>query len=101
VVEEFAARPPQKPSGMDKTTDRGVSGGRGAKSPEGEKSGRRRGSQWDGPTIGATIAVRAKVPAGSRHAGTEIPPLANLSGPHRPNANQGARKSATVTSVGF
>jgi len=44
-LKNLPPRPPQKPSGMDKATDRGVSGG-GAKSPEGEKSTRRRGSHW-------------------------------------------------------
>ncbi len=62
-------RPPIKPSGMDKATD--------AKGPEGggsEKGGRstpRRGSQLDKLTIGATVVVRAKAPAGSRHKGYE------------------------------
>ena len=56
---------------MDKATDRGVSGGAGAKSPAGEKSSRRRGSQLDKLTIDATVVVRAKAPAGSRHKGYE------------------------------
>src|ERR1700757_2521184 len=63
-------RPPQKPSGMDKATDRGGSGG-GDKSAAGEKSRRRRGSQLDKLTIGATIVVRAQAPVGSRHKGYE------------------------------
>jgi hypothetical protein len=70
-LKKLPPRPPQKPSGMDKATDRGVSGGGGAKSPEGEKSRRRRGSQLDKLTIDATVVVRAKVPAGSRHKGYE------------------------------
>jgi hypothetical protein len=61
---------PQKPSGMDKATDRGGSGG-GDKSAKGEKSRRRRGSQLDKLTIGATIVVRAQAPVGSRHKGYE------------------------------
>ena len=65
-LKKLPPRPPQKPSGMDKATNRG-----GAKSPEGEKSSRRRGSQLDKLTIGATVVVRAKAPAGSRHKGYE------------------------------
>ena len=70
-LKNLPPRPPQKPSGMDKATDRGVSGGAGAKSPAGEKSSRRRGSQLDKLTIAATVVVRAKAPAGSRHKGYE------------------------------
>ena len=70
-LKNLPPRPPQKPSGMDKATDRGVSGGAGAKSPTGEKSSRRRGSQLDKLTIDATVVVRAKAPAGSRHKGYE------------------------------
>src|SRR5438874_4330319 len=40
-LKKLPPRPPQKPSGMDKATDRGESGG-GAKNAEGEKSNRRR-----------------------------------------------------------
>src|ERR1700686_2891992 len=68
-LKNLPPRPPQKPSGMDKATERGGSGG--DKSGEGEKSSRRRGSQLDKLTIGATIVVRAKAPAGSRHKGYE------------------------------
>jgi hypothetical protein len=60
--------PPQKPSGMGKATDRSVSGGGGDKNPEAKKSSRRRGSQPDKLTIGATVIVGAKVPPGSRTA---------------------------------
>src|SRR5712692_5542746 len=67
-LKNLPPRPPQKPSGMDKATDRGGSGAKGA---EGEKSSRRRGSQLDKLTIGATVVVRAKAPAGSRHKGYE------------------------------
>jgi hypothetical protein len=67
-LKNLPPRPPQKPSGMDKATERGGSGGGGAK---GEKSSRRRGSQLDKLTIDATVVVRAKAPAGSRHKGYE------------------------------
>jgi hypothetical protein len=70
-LKNLPRRPPPKPSGMDKATDRGASGGGGDKSAEGEKSSRRRGSQLDKLTIGATIVVRAKAAAGSRHKGYE------------------------------
>ena len=61
---------------MDKATDRGGSSfdprsGGGAKSGGGGKSPRRRGSQLDKLTIDATVVVRAKAPAGSRHKGYE------------------------------
>ena len=69
-LKNLPPRPPQKPSGMDKATDRGGSGG-GDKSAAGEKSRRRRGSQLDKLTIGATVVVREKAPAGSRHKGYE------------------------------
>ena len=70
-LKNLPPRPPQKPSGMDKATDHGVSGGAGAKSPAGDKLSRRRGSQLDKLTIDATVVVRAKAPAGSRHKGYE------------------------------
>ena len=70
-LKNLPPRPPQKPSGMDKATERGGSGGGGEESAEGEKSRRRRGSQLDKLTIGATVVVRAKAPAGSRHKGYE------------------------------
>jgi hypothetical protein len=67
-LKRLPPRPPHKPSGMDKATD--------ARGPEvgGDKGGRstrRRGSQLDKLTIGATVVVRAKAPAGSRHKGYE------------------------------
>jgi len=68
-LKNLPPRPPQKPSGMDKATERGGSGG--DKSGEGEKSRRRRGSQLDKLTIGATVVVTAKAPAGSRRKGYE------------------------------
>jgi hypothetical protein len=62
-------RPPHnKPSGMDKATDRGGEAAGGAK---GETSKRRRGSNLDRLKIDATVVVRAKAPAGSRHKGYE------------------------------
>ena len=70
-LKNLPPRPPQTPSGMDKATDRSVSEGGGAKSPEGKKSSRRRGSQLDKLTIGATVVVGVKAPPGSRHKGYE------------------------------
>jgi hypothetical protein len=70
-LKNLPPRPPQKPSGMDKATDRGGPGGGGEESAKGEKSSRRRGSQLDKLTIGATVVVRAKAPPGSRHKGYE------------------------------
>src|SRR6266478_78315 len=70
-LKNLPPRPPQKPSGMDKASDRGGSSfdhrsGGGAKSGGGGKSPRRRGSQLDKLTIDSTVVVRAKAPAGSR-----------------------------------
>jgi Transposase IS66 family len=70
-LKKLPPRPPQKPSGMDKATDRSGSGGGGAKSSEGEKSRRHRGSQLDKLTIDTTVVVKAQAPAGSRHKGYE------------------------------
>src|SRR5258708_418362 len=75
-LKNLPPRPPQKPSGMDKASDRGGSSfdhrsGGGAKSGGGGKSPHRRGSQLDKLTIDATVVVRAKAPAGSRHKGYE------------------------------
>jgi hypothetical protein len=66
-LKKLPPRPPQKPSGMDKATD----GAGGEKRPTGKGSSRRRGSQLDRLTIGATVVVPAKAPAGSRHKGYE------------------------------
>jgi hypothetical protein len=66
-LKKLPPRPPQKPSGMDKATQ----GGGDKKSPVVEKSRRRRGSQLNKLTIGATVIVTAKAPAGSRHKGYE------------------------------
>src|SRR5437667_9891160 len=53
-LKNLTPRPPQKPSGMDKATQRSGSRGGGDKSAGGEKSRRRRGRQLDKLTIGAT-----------------------------------------------
>src|SRR5215468_7320975 len=66
-LKKLPPRPPQKPSGMDKATD----GGGDNKSRGGATWRRRRGSQLDKLTIGATVIVRAQAPAGSRHKGYE------------------------------
>jgi hypothetical protein len=58
-LKNLPPRPPQKPSGMDKATDRGGSGG-GDKSAAGEKSRCRRGSQLDKLTIGASSELAAR-----------------------------------------
>jgi hypothetical protein len=70
-LKKLPPRPPQKPSGMDQVTDPGGGSSGGDKSPAGEPSRRRRGSQLDKLTIGATVLVRVKAPAGSRHKGYE------------------------------
>jgi hypothetical protein len=51
---------------MDRATDGPKAGG-----DKGGHSTRRRGSQLDKLTIDATVVVRAKAPAGSRHKGYE------------------------------
>src|SRR5438045_8407046 len=58
-LKNLPPRPPQKPSGVDQATAQGGSRG-GDKSPEGEKSSRRRGSQLDKLTIGTTVVGGAK-----------------------------------------
>ncbi len=68
-LKRLPPRPPIKPSGMDKATEaKGPEGGGGEK---GGRSTQRRGSQLDKLTIGATVVVTAKAPAGSRHKGYE------------------------------
>jgi Transposase IS66 family len=64
-LKHLPPRPPQKPSGMDKSTDRGGVKGGG----KGEKPVRRRGSTLDKLKINETVVLRAKAPAGSRHKG--------------------------------
>src|SRR5260370_32637866 len=60
-------RPPHKPSGMDKATDRPEPGA------EGEGSKRRRGPGGSKLTIGREVMLRTAAPAGSRpKAGEEI-----------------------------
>jgi len=70
-LKKLPPRPPHKPSGMDRATGRSGSEDSGSKSDAGGKSRRHRGSQLDKLTIGATVVVRAKAPAGSRHKGYE------------------------------
>jgi hypothetical protein len=67
-LKHLPPRPPQKPSGMDKSTDRGGSKKDGDK---GDKPVRRRGSTLDKLRIDAIVVVRAKAPSGSRHKGFE------------------------------
>jgi Transposase IS66 family len=61
-------RPPQKPSGMEKATDRAEVGPGEAK---GERSKRRRGSHLDKLKINRTVVLKADAPAGSRFKGYE------------------------------
>ena len=61
-------RPPQKPSGMEKATDR-PDGGAGE--TKAGRSTRRRGSNLDKLKIDRTVVVKADAPAGSRHKGYE------------------------------
>jgi hypothetical protein len=76
-LKHLPPRPPHKPSGMDEATDaKGPEGGGGDK---GGRSTRRRASQLDKLTIGATVVVRAKAPAGSRRKGYEDITVQDLS----------------------
>ena len=61
-------RPPQKPSGMEKATDRAEFG---AGKTKAERSTERRGSNLDKLKIDRTIIVKADAPAGSRRKGFE------------------------------
>ena len=65
-LKNLPPRLPQKPSGMDKATDR-PDGEAGA--PKGGRSTRRRGSNLDKLTVTQTIEVKVDAPAGSRHKG--------------------------------
>src|SRR6202034_2887012 len=60
-------RPPQKPSGMDKATERDF----GAAETKAERSTRRRGSNLDKLKLDRTVVVKASAPAGSRFKGYE------------------------------
>src|SRR5271157_5633787 len=68
-LKHLPPRPPIKPSGMDRATD--AKGPEGVGGEKGGRSMRRRGSQLDKLTIGATVVVRAEAPAGSRQKGYE------------------------------
>src|SRR5436305_7239819 len=59
-LKKLPPRPPQKPSGMDKATDR--PGGE-AGAPKGGRSTQRRGSNLDKLTITQTIEVKVDAPA--------------------------------------
>jgi Transposase IS66 family len=61
-------RPPQKPSGMEKATDRPDGG---ACETKAGRSRRRRGSNLDKLKIDRTVIVKADAPAGSRFKGFE------------------------------
>jgi hypothetical protein len=61
-------RPPQKPSGMEKATDRTEVG---TEETKGERSRRRRGGNLDKLKIDRTVVVKAEAPAGSRFKGFE------------------------------
>ncbi len=67
-LKKLPPRPPQKPSGMDKATDRPDSQ---ANAPKGGRSTQRRGSNLDKLTVTQTIEVKVDAPAGSRHKGYE------------------------------
>ena len=67
-LKKLPPRPPQKPSGMDKATDRPDSQANG---PKGGRSTQRRGSNLDKLTITRTVEVKVDAPAGSRHKGYE------------------------------
>ena len=67
-LKKLPPRPPQKPSGMDKATDRPDSQ---ANARKGGRSTQRRGSNLDKLTVTQTIEVKVDAPAGSRHKGYE------------------------------
>ena len=66
-LKNLPPRPPQKPSGMDKATDRPDSQAKA----KGGRSTQRRGSNLDKLTVTQTIEVKVDAPAGSRHKGYE------------------------------
>jgi hypothetical protein len=67
-LKHLPPRPPQKPSGMEKSTE-----GKGpqAGGDNDGRSMRRRGGHLNKLTINETVVVKAKAPAGSRHKGYE------------------------------
>jgi len=67
-LKNLPPRPPQKPSGMNKATDRPDPQANGCK---GGRSTRRRGSNLDKLTVTRTVDVKVDPPAGSRHKGYE------------------------------
>src|SRR5947207_2374706 len=67
-LKNLPPRPPQKPSGMDKATDRP---GSEVGAPKGGRSRQRRGNNLDKLTITQTIEVKVDAPPGSRHKGYE------------------------------
>ena len=67
-LKKLPPRPPHKPSGMDKATDRPDLQ---ANAPKGGRSTQRRGSNLDKLTITQTIEVKVDAPAGSRRKGYE------------------------------
>ena len=67
-LKNLPPRPPQKPSGMDKATDRPDPQANGR---QGGRSTQRRGSNLDKLTVTRTVDVKVDPPAGSRHKGYE------------------------------
>jgi hypothetical protein len=67
-LKNLPPRPPQKPSGMDKATDRPDSQAKGCK---GGRATERRGSNLDKLTVTRTVVVEVEAPAGSRRKGYE------------------------------
>jgi hypothetical protein len=67
-LKKLPPRPPQKPSGMDKATDRPESEAKGSK---GGRSTERRGSNLDKLTVTRTVVVEVEAPMGSRRKGYE------------------------------
>src|SRR5208337_3498062 len=67
-LKKLPPRPPQKPSGMEKATDRPEGGTKGG---EDEASRRRRGPGVSKLKTDRTIILTVEAPAGSRHKGYE------------------------------